>query len=193
MARRSDHTREELKKMAISVGKIVIAQEGFNNFSARKVAKEIGYTVGTLYNIFDNHDDLILHVNAAILIDMHQFISKNMNKWDSGTKAVKNLSALYVTFARDNYNCWRAIFEFNLPQDKELPNWYKEKIQALYTPLETALLSQFKNDTEKTHRAAKVLWAGIHGICELVLTGKLELVGVETVQVLTDSLIDHYL
>ena len=54
MARRNDHTRDELKEMAISAGQSIIIHEGFNKFSARKVARNIGYTVGTIYNIVGN-------------------------------------------------------------------------------------------------------------------------------------------
>jgi len=41
--------------------------------------------------------------------------------------------------------------------------------------------------------AAKTIWAGIHGICQLSLTGKLDTVGAKSMKQLTDSLIDNYL
>ncbi len=44
MVRRSDHTKDELKQMAINAGYNIIKSQGFNKFSARKVASEIGYT-----------------------------------------------------------------------------------------------------------------------------------------------------
>ena len=72
MARRSDHTREELKELAIAAGQKVISDEGFCKFSARKVAKEMGYTVGTLYNIFGDYNDIVLHINFATLDDMRE-------------------------------------------------------------------------------------------------------------------------
>ncbi|MES2985279.1 MAG: hypothetical protein V4735_08845 [Pseudomonadota bacterium] len=48
MARRYDHSKEALQEMAISAGQSIIQSQGFGKFSARKVAAEIGYTVGTV-------------------------------------------------------------------------------------------------------------------------------------------------
>ena len=54
MGRRNEHSRDEIKEMAIEAGKKIIVEEGFSNLGARKIARAIGYTVGTLYNVFDN-------------------------------------------------------------------------------------------------------------------------------------------
>jgi AcrR family transcriptional regulator len=188
MARRSDHTREELKELAIRAGQKIIADEGLGKFSARKVAKEIGYTVGTLYNIFESHDDLILYINAATLESLHDFITGRINKEHTGAEAIKELAELYIEFAENNYNRWSALFEFNLPQNTPVPDWYAGKIEALFGVVERPL-KQLNN----AHRHAKTLWASIHGICQLRLTGKLDVVGAESVRVLTDSMIDHYM
>ena len=42
----------------------IVAEHGHSGLSARKVASAIGYTVGTLYLVFDNLDDLVLQVRA---------------------------------------------------------------------------------------------------------------------------------
>ena len=42
-------------------------------------------------------------------------------------------------------------------------------------------------------QAARALWCGVHGICILAMTRKLDVVGVDSVQVLADMLISHYL
>jgi hypothetical protein len=41
--------------------------------------------------------------------------------------------------------------------------------------------------------AARALWGGVHGICVLALTGKLDVVGVQSVVGLAESLIKNYL
>ncbi|HEV3447204.1 MAG TPA: helix-turn-helix domain-containing protein, partial [Gemmataceae bacterium] len=69
MARRSDHTREELKDLAIQAAIALIEADGIGQFSARQVAARIGYTVGTLYNVFGSYDELLLNVNARTVDD----------------------------------------------------------------------------------------------------------------------------
>lgn len=204
MARRSDHTREELKELAIAAGQKIIIAEGLGKFSARKVAKEIGYTVGTLYNVFIDYNDIVLHINAATLDAMHIYISRQSaansqerkgNASSLATAAIKNLATLYINFAHENYNRWNALFTFSLPQGAELPIWYIEKMAMLFVLVENPLhpLFPLREDEKAAERTAKVLWASIHGICQLGLTGKLDAVGAELVQVLANNMIENYM
>ena len=57
MGRRSAHSRDEIRDMAISAASKIVEKQGFQSLTARKVASEIGYTVGTLYHVFRNFDD----------------------------------------------------------------------------------------------------------------------------------------
>ena len=62
MGRRSDHSRAELRAMILTEGHRQLSEIGYARFSAREVAKRIGYTVGTLYNVFGAHDTAGLYV-----------------------------------------------------------------------------------------------------------------------------------
>ncbi len=191
MARRSDHTQEELKAMVIAAGQEIIAAQGFSQFSARKVAKKIGYTVGTVYNVFGSHDELILHINAVTLDDIRESIANCIDNELAGRTQIKHLASCYLGFAKDHNTRWSALFEHRLSSDVPLPNWYSDKIKSLFACIEAPLQSIAGNE-KNAQLAAKTLWASIHGICQLGLTGKLDVVGAESVRVLTDSMIDHY-
>ena len=67
MGRRSDHSRDEIRNMAIDASAKIVETEGFKSLTARKVASKIGYTVGTLYHVFRNFDDLVIHMNARTI------------------------------------------------------------------------------------------------------------------------------
>lgn len=190
MARRSDYTREELIEMAISAGQKIIIEQGFSGFSARKVAKEIGYTIGTIYNIFESHDDFILRINTVTLRDIADFLTGNVS--GSGEAAIKQLAYRYIEFAQNNYNRWSALFEHRPPKGEGPPAWYKQEIKKLFDIVERHF-EEIISDKNQVAVAAKSIWASIHGICELSLSGKLDTVGVKSMQELTDSLIDNYL
>jgi hypothetical protein len=190
MARRSDHTKEELKHLAISAGQNIIAEGGFTNFSARKAARSIGYTIGTMYNIFLSHDDFILHINALTLRNMAIFLENKVSS--TGNMAIKQLACGYIEFAKNDYNRWSALFEHSLPKGEELPSWYKAEIKKLFDIVEK-YLEEIISDKNQVKIAAKTIWAGIDGICRLSLTGKLDTVGIKSTQELTDSLIDNYI
>ena len=190
MARRNDHTREEIREMVISTGSKLINELGFSGFSTRQIAKEIGYTVGTLYNVFESYDDIILHINAATLDEMKKFITQNMNPKLKNTNAIKQLAKLYTEFAHANYKNWNALFEYTSPSP--LPAWYNEKTEGLFVIVEN-ILSGFISKKSDAGKHAKIIWASIHGICILSLTKKLDVAGTKSIENLTDLLIENYL
>lgn len=193
MARRSDHSKAEKVAMIIQSGQEIIAKEGLRGFSARKVASQMGYTVGTVYNILGSHDEIILHINAATLDELNEYIVARMNSRHRGSRAVKKLAGHYLEFAQTHYNRWSALFEHSLPQGMELPAWYFKKISSLFEILETPLLPLANENPEQAKLLAKTVWAGFHGICALGLTGKLDVIGVDSTKKMMDRLIDNYL
>jgi AcrR family transcriptional regulator len=60
MGRRSDHTRSELTELFVAEGRRQLARTGLAGFSARDVAKRVGYSIGTLYNVFGSYDGLVV-------------------------------------------------------------------------------------------------------------------------------------
>jgi len=192
MARRSDHTREELTDLAIDAALALIEANGFGQFSARQVAAKIGYTVGTLYNVFGSYDDLLLHVNARTLDHWYDFLQARLKRGGK-SEPLRVLARGYVEYARTHYNRWIALFEHHRDNSKPVPDWYEEKLKRFFAMLEDIILSNAGQDRRKARRDAQVLWAGIHGVSILSLTGRLELVGAEPTDALVNTLIDNYL
>jgi hypothetical protein len=195
MARRNDHSIEEIISMATKAGHEILKDEGTARFSARKVAKKIGYTIGTIYNIFDSHTNLILHINAVTLEDMKKFILLKIKnkKANNYMNYIDILADSYIEFAYENYNCWSALFEFNLSRDAHTPKWYMDKIEDLFSLLETPLRKLLLDNDSKIKKSSTVLWASLHGICQLGITGKLNRIGVPSVQKLAKDLIKVYI
>lgn len=191
MGRRSDHSREELHDLALTAARTVAEREGLRGVTARRVAREIGYTVGTLYNLFDDLDDLIVHLNGRTLDALYQACAAG--PLDSEPEiAVQALAERYIRFTREHPKLWNLLFEHHLPEGRELPDWYHEKIRRLFGLVELALAPLFPpgEETER-HKSARVLWSSLHGICSLETAGKLA-VSV-SVDALAEALISNYL
>lgn len=191
MARRNDHSKEEIREMVIKSGSKLIIESGFSSFSTRQIAKEIGYTVGTLYNVFESYDDIVFHINALTLDDMKSFIKQNLNPNLKESLAIKQLAHLYIEFAKQNFNRWVALFEYSVPENVELPQFYNEKIAELFSIVEESLSSLIKNKEQRL-KHAKIIWASVHGICILGLTKRLNIINSDSAQDLVDQLIDNY-
>jgi AcrR family transcriptional regulator len=191
MARRSDHSREQLQELAVQAGLEIIKQDGFANFSARKVASNIGYTVGTLYNIFGSYDDFILHINAATLDNWFEAMQATLQIND-GQQPLLVLAQFYIKYSKANHHQWLALFEHHMQGDRDVPSWYFAKMMRFFSVVER-LLAQYLIDELSIKNATQVLWAGIHGIAILSLSGKLDLVGSDAPENLAINFVENYL
>ncbi len=194
MGRRSDHSRDEIREMALAAAEQVVAEQGLAGLSARKVAGAIGYTVGTLYLVFDNLDELILHVNVRTLDELHAVMVKALRRCRGPESCVLALGRAYVRYADTHRHRWSLLFEHRLPEGQEVPEWFRAKVAAMFELVEGALapMSDHRSGRE-IGLAARALWSGVHGVAILALTDKLGTASVESVQALTDSLIRNYL
>ena len=194
MARRSDHSREEIREMALVAAEQIVVDKGFEGLSARKVASVIGYTVGTLYLVFDNIDDLILQINARTLDRLYERMAKTRASASNPRDYLLRLGQVYIRFADADPHRWAMIFEHRLSEGRELPDWYREKISRMFAMVEEAIAPLDRaRPGKEVEQAARVIWGGVHGICILALTNTLGVAGVESVQELTESLISNYL
>ena len=192
MARRKDHSRDELKEMVISVGYQLIEKGGISELSTRKIANAIGYTVGTLYNIFSNFDEIKIYINSKILENLYVYLQSNMKYNSSSILTIKQLAKLYIRFAEDNKNLWEALTSNSYVPRGGMPPYYIEKTDKLFKLVENALLGEC-SDSLKVERSARILWASVHGICMLGLNGRLKTLNMEDVNSLTDGLIENYI
>lgn len=192
MARRSEHSQEEIREMVLNAAETIVVEEGFGELKVRKIAMEIGYTVGSIYMVFDNMADLIMHIKGRTLDDITEQLNLAAN--DNAEKTIEQLAKTYLLFANQHFNRWRMLFEYSLTNNDEVPAWYQKKVDHIFSLVETQFTQLSPSHTkEESQLAARALWSGIHGVCILSLTGKLDLVGVsnieETVTLLVESFI----
>ncbi len=193
MARRSEHSQDEIKEMVLQAAETIVVEQGFYKLKVRSVAMEIGYTVGSIYMVFDNMADLIMHVKGRTLDD----IAEQLNAVDNSStpeQAIVLLATTYLSFARDNFNRWRMIFEHQLAEGETVPDWYQQKVNQIFSLVELQFkLLAAKHTDEQSKQAARALWSGVHGICTLSLTGKLDLLGVDNIENTVVLLVDNFI
>ncbi|MGH8558215.1 MAG: TetR/AcrR family transcriptional regulator [Methylococcales bacterium] len=195
MARRSDHSREEIRQMALDVAEKLVAENGTSFLTARRISSGIGYTVGSLYLVFENLDDLALQVNARTLDRLSLHLDRTVLQFEEPPRrCIVELGRSYIRFASDHSRLWNMIFEIRTPDELELPEWYRERILSLFRCFEHPF-EKIRPDLPETRikEAARALWSGIHGICILARTGKLDVVGLENVERASDLLCENFI
>jgi AcrR family transcriptional regulator len=192
MARRSEHSLEELKAMVLDAAETIVVEEGFSALKVRKIAVEIGYTVGSIYMVFANMADLVLHLKArtldAIAIELEQV------QECPAEQSIETLAMAYLSYASQNFNRWRMILDYRLPADAEIPGWYQKKLDSVFAPVE-ARFAELAPELAEDHskRAARALWRGVHGICVLSLTGKQDKAGIKDVEEMIVLLVRNFM
>jgi AcrR family transcriptional regulator len=128
VTRRADHTREELRDLALSAAKSLACQDGLRGVTIRGIAARIGYSVGTLYNVFEDQSDLIVCLNGSILEDLGAHLQA-VPVEEPTMAYLRNLAAAYLTYTQENAKLWSLLFEHRLPEGRDLPPLVLRKAQ----------------------------------------------------------------
>ena len=186
MARRKDHTREELLDLAVDAAIILVREGGPGKLTARKVAEQIGYTPGTLYNVFSNLDELIARVNQRSMENLYLRFKSLENK--NYSEQLKGVAKAYVGFYKEEPYLWELLFEYPIDHESE---WYSDSIAKVFSQVIDMLRVKGDNETD-ARREAKVFWATLHGICSLHYADKLDVGIVDSVEVLIRKFLKGY-
>lgn len=180
--------------MALAAAEQIVTEQGSKALTARKVAAAIGYTVGTLYLVFSNLDDLVLHVNARTLDELFAHIDRMEVPVTDRNRYLKAVSLAYLQFATTHPHRWALVFDRRGDDSKPLPDWYKEKVANLFQLVERALQAFPQCRTpEKLFLNSRALWGAVHGVCQLSLAQKWDVVGVDSVEKMVETLVDNFI
>jgi AcrR family transcriptional regulator len=185
MGRRADHTPEQLRALVLDASGKIVAEEGEPALTTRRVAKEIGYTSGTLYNVFRDRGDLILALNGVTLDELYDALERAPSTGDVRER-LRGLARAYIAYVRKQPERWRLVFEHR-SGEKE-PDWYPPKVAKLFGLIENAIAPFYGAKANERGQAARMLWAGFHGMCSLESKGALAF----SATTLIELLIDHY-
>jgi AcrR family transcriptional regulator len=193
MGRRSVHTADQLRDVILEASRTIIAENGLQALSAREIARRIEYSPGTLYNIFENLDDIILTIEGQMLDRLLETVTALPLPGDPRDR-VRQLAHTYLKFSHDNPKLWNLLFEHHLAPGQETPVWYRAKLKAAMAQVEAAVAPLLPGASDDTiRRSASVLWAGVHGISSLSTADKLANVTTDTASLMIDDLVRLYL
>ncbi|MEM8623046.1 MAG: WHG domain-containing protein [Pseudomonadota bacterium] len=157
----------EIREGAIERSEEILAAEGLEAVTARRVAGAIGVSVGTLYNVFGHLDGLVRAVNRRTMARLRGRLSDALVA-EASSKAEDRLIALalaYFDFARENPALWDALFRHRMQTPPEVA--VEEEFSEMTEILAEATGRQVPSE------ALLALWAATHGVVELTMTRRL--------------------
>jgi len=169
MARRNEHSLEEIRAMVLDAAKTIIVNDGYSTLTVRKIAKEMGYTVGSVYMVFAGMTDLVTHIKADTVDDL--IAQLQQLPACAPERHIAEWAKTYLQFAVRNFNRWSMIFV----HDAAISEGCQQQINRISSPVEAQFALLAPNcSTQQSRQAARALWSGIHGICSLSLSNELD-------------------
>ncbi len=189
MGRRKDHSREELTELAIDAGRTLVIEKGPAALTARNVARAIGYTPGTLYNLFESIDGLIAAINIRSMETFARTIREVMRRETSTSAQLRGIARAYLDFHQESPHLWSLLFASPLDYHSEA---YREAIHGIFDQVLEAT-EPLSADPDTARRKAKVLWSTLHGICLLQDSSKLNVGQQDPPETLVNEFLNQFL
>jgi len=167
---RREREREEVRKKIMDAARELFATDGADRVTMRRIADAIEYSPTTIYNHFEDKDDLLnslCHEDFSRLLQLFegQPAPRDPVEW------IRQLGLAYASFGRENPNHYSFMFmtpnKFDQGHQMSLPG------QQTYDLLHAAVVQALETGRFRAgdpESIAQVLWASIHGAVALLIT-----------------------
>jgi AcrR family transcriptional regulator len=183
--------RRNLREALIDVAERGIDAQGLIGMKARDLAAEVGCSVGAIYNVVADLDELVLAVNGRTLAMMETDLaaavdlplaSQELSAGDA-TELLVRLSQAYLHFAAAHKQRWRALFDHRLPDGAAIPAWYLDQQRHVFAFVERPLrVLQPDLAAGQFELLARSLFSAVHGMVALGLEEKLGAISVRELE-----------
>ena len=170
-AKRRAKQKEELRRAILTAAQDLFLEHGYEGFSLRQVAEEVGYSPTTIYLYFSDKDELLLHVSLEGFQTFGEMLRAGYESSDDPREKLEALGEQYFKFGLENPAHYRLMFMQRTDMRmEELPEGYtppKESFGYLVRTVQECVDAGYLRGDATEH--ANFIWSGIHGIVALAL------------------------
>ena len=167
---KSAERRQFRREALIDAAEAAIARRGLAGLRAREIAKQAGCSLGAIYNLVADMDELALLAGSRTLarLDFALACAGDAGPLADAERAADRLVGVaiaYCRFAGANLNLWRALFEHRMTDARPVPAWAVEEHTRLFARVAAPLrlLTAPTNEAELL-LLARTLFAAVHGV-----------------------------
>ncbi len=168
--------RDEQRAALVTCAEKAIAGGGLSALKARDLAACVGCSLGAIYNLVRDLDEVVLRVGQRTMAGLDAHLDAASAGWpdlDLHDQLIAWARA-YCAFAAANAHRWRALFEFKIAAGAELPPWFADDRARVFARLERRLAQAMPAaDPAAVARHARILFSAVHGLVLLGLDQKL--------------------
>ncbi|MCK7611166.1 TetR/AcrR family transcriptional regulator [Roseibium sediminicola] len=122
---------EETRRRVLEAAVAAVEAGGMEAVNIRNIAKEAGYSVGSVYKHFADQDALLIAVNSVTLGRIREIMGEVVEGTQDPLAQLRALAHAYLAFAQENKNLWTTLFGHHLPDGKPVPEWHIQENIAL--------------------------------------------------------------
>lgn len=165
MSGKREEKREGLKAGLIAAARERIRENGLKGLRARDVTADAGVALGSLYNAFEDLDELVLHVNSITLGELGAAMGEASASAPGPEQRLRALARGYLHFALENRHLWASLFEHRMPEGRTVPDWHLADHAVLFSHIIQPLAQlEPELDEEQLILRARTAFAAVHGI-----------------------------
>ncbi|WP_299727766.1 TetR/AcrR family transcriptional regulator [uncultured Tateyamaria sp.] len=176
MANKSKDRRNALRETLVNIAEGQIEADGLAAVKARSLAKAAECSVGAIYNVFGDLEELIIAVNGRTFGNLGRQVAAALaDKSDlSATDRLIVMSYAYLDYATHHPNLWRALFELRMSTDMEVPEWYLAELGRLFSHIDGPVQECFPDmEPQDVGLMTRALFSSVHGIVMLGLENRI--------------------
>lgn len=195
-AERHARDKQDLRGMILDAARELFATESYKDVSMRRIAEKIDHSPGSIYLYFKDKDEILQSLSEEGFKLLADRIAKI--KSTDALERLREAAAAYLDFALSQPHYYRLMFESKdaaspAAKDSERGTQSRRAYQLLADSVHAGVvnrdLSAQLGDIFSTH----ILWAELHGIASLALSGRLGRIAKSERRAFFESAVDSVL
>jgi AcrR family transcriptional regulator len=170
IAERREREREEVRRKILDAAHELFAREGYDRVTMRRIAEAIEYSPTTIYNHFEDKDDLVQSLCDGDFARLLAALQAEPAAADP-VEQIRQLGLAYARFGIEYPNHYR--FMFMTPAKFEHIHELSASGQHAFGLLRSAVERAIESGAFRPgdgDGVAQVLWASLHGVVTLLIT-----------------------
>ncbi len=106
--------KNEMREAILGAAKKLFLTEGYEKTSIRGIAEQIAYSPATIYQYFEDKDDIFLTIHIRAFDDL-LLLLKTADSVENPIERLEDLGKIYITFALENPELYDLMFCMHAP------------------------------------------------------------------------------
>ncbi len=175
---RRERDRLRHQREILDVAMVLFSENGFHNVSMQQIAKKAEFAIGTLYNFFDNKDDIYITIIRELTDKFHGALTRAIETGDCEVEKLRKYITVKNTVFRENLAVVRLYHRETIGTNFSIKAGLDDGIRVQYAQFMNCLAGVFEDGIRKKrfNKIAEPIYlaVAIDSLTNAILLGCLE-------------------